>query len=90
MQDQKALAILKKYYLPYRTADKPSEGDLKAGVQAGVIAACSEITHGEMVSEIKRLSKRLPLENAAKGFLYSLSTCLGEIAAGTYFRQNRT
>ena len=74
MQDQKALAILKKYYLPYRTEEKPSAGDLEAGVQTGVIAACSEITHGEMVSEIKRLSKRLPLENAAKGFLYSLSS----------------
>ena len=74
MQDKKALAILKKYYLPYRTEEKPSARDLEAGVQTGVIAACSEITHGEMVSEIKGLVKRISPEDAAKSFIYSLSS----------------
>ena len=74
MQDKKALVILKKYYLPYHTDVKPSLSDLEAGIHTGVIVPFSEITHDEMVSEIKRLSERISLAAAAKSFLYSLSS----------------
>ena len=74
MIDKKALMTLRKYYLPYRTDDRPSAGEFEAGIRAGVLVPVSEITHAEMISEIKKLSARIPLSSAAKGFLYSLSS----------------
>ena len=74
MQDKKALMLLKKYYLPYHIDEKPTSNDLEMGVNTGVIVPVSEITHDEMVSEIKQLSERIPMEAVAKSFLYSLSS----------------
>ena len=74
MFDKKAIAILKKYYLPYRVEDKPSEKDFSKGVETGVLIQKSITTHDEMISEIKELANRILLESAAKAFLYSLSS----------------
>ena len=74
MFDKKAIAVLKKYYLPYRVEDKPSEKDFSKGVETGVLIQKSITTHDEMISEIKELAIRISLESAAKAFLYSLSS----------------
>ena len=47
MFDKKAIAILKKYYLPYRVEDKPSEKDFSKGVETGVLIQKSITTHDE-------------------------------------------
>ncbi len=74
MYDKKAIALLKKYYLPYSTDGTPSEADKEAAIKAGVAVPESVMTHDEIVAEIKALSERITVEAAAKAFLYSLST----------------
>jgi hypothetical protein len=74
MVDKKALALLKKYYLPYNADGQPSEADIKMGIKSEVLVPDSAISHDEMISEIKSLSERISLETAAKAFLYSLSS----------------
>ena len=74
MADKKALALLKKYYLPYRAEGSPSAEDIDRAVQAGVFAPASEITHDALIAGIKALAGRLSLTAAAKGFLHSLSS----------------
>ncbi len=72
--DKKALALLKKYYLPYKAEGKPVEKEFEEGIRAGVIELVSEITHDEMIAEIKGFTQRLSRAAAAKAFLYSLSS----------------
>ena len=74
MIDKNALSILKKYYLSRKTKDRPSAGEIGVGILAGVLVPNSKITHDEMISEIKQLATRIKLQEAAKGFLYSLSS----------------
>ena len=74
MIDKKALTLLKKYYLPYKTDGRPSDADSENAIKSGVLVPDSAMTHDEIVSEIKMLSNRISLENAAKAFLYSLSS----------------
>ena len=74
MTDKKALALLKKYYLPYRAEGGPSAEEYDQAVQAGVFAPVSGITHDELIAGIKGLAARLSLTAAAKGFLHSLSS----------------
>ncbi|MCR4784381.1 MAG: immunity 26/phosphotriesterase HocA family protein [bacterium] len=47
---------------------------MEGAIKSGVLVTDSDMTHDEMVSEIKALSKRISLESAAKSFLYSLSS----------------
>lgn len=74
MVDKKALAILKKHYLPYRVEGQPSESDKENAIKSGVLVPDSAMTHDEIVTEIKALSERISLECVAKAFLYSLSS----------------
>lgn len=74
MTDKKALALLKKYYLPYKAEGQPSDTDRENAVKSGVIVPDTAMTHDEIVSEIKALSERISLESAAKAFLHSLSS----------------
>lgn len=72
--DKKALTLLKKYYLPYKPEGKPSDTDRANAIKSGVLVPDSDMTHDEIVAEIKALSGRISLEDAAKAFLYSLSS----------------
>lgn len=74
MVDKKALALLKKYYLPYKASGQPSESDRKKAESTGVILPDTVMTHDEIVAEVRELSRRISLEAAAKAFLYSLSS----------------
>lgn len=74
MTDKKALALLKKYYLPYSVEDSPSAEEFDQAVQVGIFAPVSGITHDELLAGIKGLAERLSLTAAAKGFLHSLSS----------------
>ena len=74
MTDKKALTLLKKYYLPYKMEGEPPETDRDHAEKCGVLVPDSAMTHDEMVSEIKALSQRISPEDAAKAFLYSLSS----------------
>ena len=74
MADKKALSLLKKYYLPYRTKEKPSDAEIRNAVRSGILVPDSAMTHDEIVTEIKALSGHIALERAAKAFLYSLSS----------------
>lgn len=74
MFDKKALTLMKKYYLPHKTENKPSENEIRNAIAAGVLVPNSVMTHDEMVAEIKALSERISLETVAKAFLYSLSS----------------
>lgn len=74
MYDKKAIALLKKYYLPYSPDGTPSEAEKEAAIKNGVVVQDSVMTHDEIVAEIKALSERITLEAAAKAFLYSLSS----------------
>jgi hypothetical protein len=74
MADKKALSLLKKYYLSFKPEGQPSEADIADGVRSGVLVPDSEMTHDEIVTEIKKISERISLESAAKAFLYSLSS----------------
>ena len=74
MTDKKALALLKKYYLPHKAEGEPSETELKNAMQCGVLVPDSAMTHDEIVEEIRTLSTRISLASAAKAFLYSLSS----------------
>ncbi|MBO4865763.1 MAG: immunity 26/phosphotriesterase HocA family protein [Ruminococcus sp.] len=74
MVDKKAIALLKKYYLSYKSEGQPSEADLADAVKSGVFVPDSEMTHDEIVAAVKELSERISLESAAKAFLYSLSS----------------
>lgn len=74
MVDKKALALLKKHYLPYRVEGQPSESDKENAIKSGVLVPDSAMTHDEIVAEIKALSERISLECVAKAFLYSLSS----------------
>lgn len=74
MTDKKALTILKKYYLPYKTDGRPSCRDVQEAIAAGVLVPDSVMSHNEMIGEIKTLSERISLTSAAKAFLYSLSS----------------
>ena len=72
--DQKSIKILKKYYTSYEMVEKPTKEELEKGTQAGVLVECEEITHDKMIKTIKELADKITVEDAAKGFLYSLST----------------
>ena len=74
MVDIKALKLLKKYYLPYENAAKPSKAEKEKAIKSGVLVPDSIMTHDEIVTAIKELSERISLESAAKAFLYSLSS----------------
>lgn len=74
MTDKKALSLLKKYYLPYKVYEQLSESDKENAIKSSVLVPDSEMTHDEIVTEIKALSERISLERAAKAFLYSLSS----------------
>ena len=74
MIDKKALALLKKYYLPYQVKGEPSAEEMKKGIDAGVLVPVSKMSHDEITAEIRLLSSCISLEAAAKGFLYSLSS----------------
>ncbi len=37
MQEKKALMLLKKYYLPYYTEEKPSVSEIEASAHTGLI-----------------------------------------------------
>lgn len=74
MADKDAFTLLKKYYLPYRTKEKPSDAEIRNAVRSGILVPDSAMTHDEIVTEIKALSGHIALERAAKAFLYSLSS----------------
>lgn len=74
MIDKKALTLLKKFYLPYKPKEQPSQADIDNALKSGVLVPDSAMTHDEIISEIKALAERLSLESAAKAFLYSLSS----------------
>lgn len=74
MVDKKALALLKKYYLPYSIEGQPSESDKENAIKSGVLVPDSAMMHDEIVTEIKALSECISLESVAKAFLYSLSS----------------
>lgn len=74
MMDKKAIALLKKYYLPYRPDGQPSEAEKESAIKSGILVPDSSMTHDEIVAEIKKLAERISLECAAKAFLYSLSS----------------
>ncbi len=72
--DKKALAILKKNYLPYEPKERPSDAEKENAIKRGVYVPESAMTHDEIVTEIKALSERISVESVAKAFLYSLSS----------------
>ena len=72
--DKKALILLKKYYLSYKTEGQPSENEKENAKKSGVLVPDSITTHDEIVTEIKRMSKLISLDTVAKAFLYSLSS----------------
>lgn len=74
MYDKKAIALLRKYYLPYKTDSTLTEKDIQNAIAAGVLVPNDVMTHDEIIDEIKALSQRISLEDTAKSFLYSLST----------------
>ena len=74
MADKRSLALMRKYYLPYKPNEKLSPADIEELTFAGVFVPVTGITHDDMILEIKRLAERITLTEAAKGFLYSLST----------------
>ena len=74
MFDKKAINLLKKYYLPYETDTTPSDDDIDYAVSVGILVPDITITHDEMISEIKDMSRRISVEIAGKAFLYSLSS----------------
>ncbi|MBR1824827.1 MAG: hypothetical protein IJ779_11455, partial [Ruminococcus sp.] len=74
MFDKKAIALLKKYYLPYNPDGKPTESEVKNAVAAGVLVPDSVMSHDEIISEIKALAQRIDMDSAAEAFLYSLSS----------------
>ncbi len=68
MMDKKAIALLKKYYLPYRPDGQPSEAEKESAIKSGILVPDSSMTHDEIVAEIKKLAERISLECAAKAF----------------------
>ncbi len=74
MTDKKAITLLKKYYLPYKTDGQLSEAETEDAVKSGVFVPPSDMTHDEIVAAVKELSRGISPESAAKGFLYSLSS----------------
>ena len=72
--DKKAIAILKKYYIPYTMDGRPSAEEVEKGIMSGVLVENETTTHDIMTKTIKKLAEKISLEDAAKGFLYSLST----------------
>lgn len=73
--DKKALNLLRKYYVNWNNERKaPTEKEWEYGVSQGVFFESEEITHDEMYDEVKQLADIISPEDAAKGFLYSLSS----------------
>ncbi len=72
--DKNSIKIFKKYYTSYKTVEKPTKEELEKGIQAGVLVESENLTHDEMIKTVKELADKIPMEDAAKGFLYSLST----------------
>lgn len=69
--DAKALKILKKYN-PYQNKLKPEE--IQYGIEKGVLFEQENLTHDEVLKEIKQLSSEIKLEDTVRAFLYSLSS----------------
>lgn len=69
-KDTKSLKILKKYN-PYK--DKLKEEEIKYGIEKGVLFEQENITHDEIIKEIKQLSSEIQLEDTVKAFLYRFS-----------------
>ena len=61
MIDKKAIALLKKYYLPYRQDGQPSEAEKESAIKSGILVPDSSMTHDEIVVEIKKLAERISL-----------------------------
>lgn len=74
MFDKKTISVLKKCYLPYNSNSEPTEEEWKNGIDNGILVPKSVMTHDEIISEIKLLSDRILVDDAAKAFLYSLSS----------------
>ncbi len=73
--DKKALNLLRKYYINWRNADKePTEKEWEYGLSKGVFKEPEEISHDEMINELKEYADIISLEDTAKAFLYSLSS----------------
>ncbi len=69
--DAKALKILKKYN-PYQNKLKPEE--IEYGIEKGVLFEQENLTHDEIIKEIKQLSSEIKLEDTVRAFLYSISS----------------
>lgn len=73
--DKKTQKLLRKYYTNWKFKDIiPSESDLAYGMSHGIFKNIEITTHDKIINEIKQLSYELNVEEAAKGFLYSLSS----------------
>ena len=68
MADKKALSLLKKYYLPYRTKEKLSDAEIRNAVRSGILVPDSAMTHDEIVTEIKALTGHIALDVQQKHF----------------------
>lgn len=69
--DERARKILKKW----RRWNNPlTEEEVQYGIEQGVLFPVTELSHGDIVAEVKRLAGEISLEDAVRAFLFSLST----------------
>lgn len=69
--DERARKILKKWK---RWNNPLTEEEVQYGMKQGVLFPVMELSHEEVVAEVKRLSEEIQLEDAVRAFLFSLST----------------
>ncbi|MBQ4522006.1 MAG: immunity 26/phosphotriesterase HocA family protein [Lachnospiraceae bacterium] len=74
--DEKAKKILKKYK-PWKT-DAITDEELQYAIEQGVLYPIMNISHENVILEVKRLSKEIDLNDTIRAFLYSLSTGANE------------
>ena len=74
--DEKAKKILKKYK-PWKT-DTITDEELQYAIEQGVLYPTMNISHEDIIAEVKCLSNEIDLDDAIRAFLYSLSTGANE------------